>query len=404
MKASKNALLFVLITIVIDAIGLGIIIPSLPDLVAETAHVKKDQSIGYYGLILTIYAFMTFIFSPMVGNLSDRFGRRPILLLSVFGLGLDYTFMYFAPSFAWLVFGRALSGIFGASFTTAAAYIADISDDSNRTKNFGLIGAAFGIGFILGPGIGAAAATISLRAPFAFAALFSLINFVYGFFVLKESLPKHDRRAFEWKRANPIGAFFQISKFKKTRMLFVVMFCVLLANNSVHALWNYYTNKKFDWSITDVGISLVFVGVLFGLVQGLLTGKIVDKLGEKKTAITGVVLLFFTMFCIGIVTESWIMYVLLIPYAFTGIFDPALRSIVSKDVPSNEQGELQGVFTSLMSAAEIIGPPFMLWLYHFGVMQSKTTVSSWIGLPFFISAGIVLCGIFILIQSFRKNK
>ena len=225
---SKNALIFIFITIVIDSTGLGIIIPSLPSLVAEVAKVSIDQSANYYGLILGSYAFMQFLFSPIIGSLSDKFGRRPILLMSLFGLGIDYVFMYFAPNLAWLVVGRCLSGMFGASFTTASAYIADISTQENKTKNFGMVGAAFGIGFIIGPAIGGLLGNFDIRAPFLFAAGLSLLNLIYGTVVLKESLPIENRREFSWKQANPIGAFFDLKKYKSFALVFIVLFLLYM--------------------------------------------------------------------------------------------------------------------------------------------------------------------------------
>src|SRR3989338_5574597 len=353
---SKNALIFVLITICLDSIGLGIIIPSLPDLVAETAHVSKDASTNYYSLILIMYAFMQFLFSPLVGNLSDRFGRRPILLMSVCGLGIDYIFMCFAPDIWWLVVGRGLAGMFCASFTTAAAYIADISTDENRAQNFGMIGAAFGVGFIVGPAIGGLVATWGLRAPFAIAAVLSLVNFVYGLLVLKESLPADQRRKFDWKRANPLGAIKQIRRYAANKYLFLVMFLVLFSNMAVHALWNYYTDKKFGWDKLDVGISLAVVGVCIGVVQG----------------------------------------------GFSGIIDPSIRSIVSAQTESNEQGELQGIFTSMMSFAEIIGPLLMLWIYG-KTLKLGDANPIFYGTAFYVAAGIVLIGFFLMRWAFTKR-
>lgn len=397
----KNALLFILITIAIDSIGLGIIIPSLPDLVAETAHVTRDQSTGYYKLILVVYAFMQFVFSPLVGNLSDRFGRRPILLMSVLGLGLDYVFMCFAPDIWWLVVGRALSGMFGASFTTAAAYIADISTNENRAQNFGLIGAAFGIGFIIGPAIGGLVSTWGLRAPFAIAAGLSLLNFLYGLFVLKESLPKDDRRVFQWKRANPIGSILQLPKFSRNGYLFLVTFLVMMANMSVHSLWNYYTVKKFGWTKMDVGISLAVVGVCFGLVQGALSGKIVKKMGEKGAATLGLLTLIIVTAGIGLIPYGWLMYASILPYALSGILDPSVRSIVSAQTKNNEQGELQGIFTSLMSLAEIVGPIAMLSIYAATLDWGKQN-ELFYGTAFFVAAGIGVVALIVLRWTLKR--
>lgn len=399
---SKNALIFILITICLDSIGLGIIIPSLPDLVAETAHVSKDASTGYYSLILIMYAAMQFLFSPLVGNLSDRFGRRPILLMSVFGLGIDYIFMCFAPDIWWLVIGRGIAGMFGASFTTAAAYIADISTDENRAQNFGLIGAAFGVGFIVGPAIGGLVSTWGLRAPFAIAAVLSLVNFLYGFFVLKESLPVSERRAFDIKRANPLGALKQIRRFAANKYLFLVMFLVLFSNMAVHALWNYYTDKKFGWDKLDVGISLAVVGVCIGIIQGGFSGKIVKKLGEKGAATLGMITLVFVTAGIGLIPYGWMMYAIIIPYALSGIIDPSIRSIVSGQTASNEQGELQGIFTSLMSFAEIIGPLIMLWIYA-STLEIGNQYPIFYGTAFYVAAGIVLIGFILMRWAFRKG-
>lgn len=397
----KNALLFVLITIAIDSIGLGIIIPSLPDLVAETAHVTRDQSANYYKFILVIYAAMQFLFSPLIGNLSDRFGRRPILLISVLGLGLDYIFMFFAPDIWWLVLGRALSGMFGASFTTAAAYIADISTNENRAQNFGMIGAAFGIGFVIGPAIGGLVATWGLRAPFAIAACLSLVNFLYGFFILKESLPADERRAFDWKRANPLGAVLQLKKFARNKYLFLVMFLVLFSNMAVHALWNYYTHKRFGWSNTDIGISLAVVGVCVGIVQAGLAGKIIKRLGERGAATLGLFILMFVSVIIGLIPFGWMMYLSIIPYAFSGIIDPSIRTLVSAQTKNNEQGELQGIFTSLMSLAEIFGPLLMLSIYA-GTLPWGKIEPLWYGTAFYVAGFIVLIALILLRLTLKR--
>lgn len=403
LQTSKTALIFILITICLDSIGLGIIIPSFPALVSETAHVSIDESSKYYGLVLGSYAFMQFLFSPLVGNLSDRFGRRPILLLSVLGMGLDYIVMYFAPDLFWLVLGRAISGIFGASYTTAAAYIADISTPENRAQNFGMIGAAFGIGFVVGPAIGGLLTDFGPRAPFMAAAIFSLINFVYGFLVLKESLPASDRRKFELKRANPLGALLQMGRFKKLKYLFVVSFLLILTNMSVHSAWNYYTISKFGWTIKEVGISLAVVGVFFGIVQGAGTGILIKKLGEKGAATLGLGILFFTLVGISFIPGEmgWMMYLIVAPYALSGIVDPAIRTIVSKGTASNEQGELQGVFTSMMSLGEIIGPQLFMWIFYTARKEYPTEDWSY-GSPF-LAASILALLAFILVRWVLKD-
>jgi MFS transporter, DHA1 family, tetracycline resistance protein len=400
---SKNALIFILITIAIDSIGLGIIIPSLPSLVADATGMTVQESSKYGGLVMATYALTQFLFAPLIGNLSDRFGRKPIILLSLFGLGIDYVFMFYAPSLAWLVVGRAIGGMFGASFTTAAAYIADISTDENRARNFGMIGAAFGIGFIVGPAIGAAVSGFGIRAPFLVASFFTLANLIYGLLFLKESLPADHRRAFDLKRANPIGALIQIQRFARNKYLFLVTFLVLIANAAVHSLWSYYTMSRYSWGPKDVGISLAIVGVSIGLIQGGFSGVIFKKLGERKTTVVGLIILIITITGIGLLPYGWMMYVIILPYALSGISDAGIRSIVSGQTARNEQGELQGIFTSLMSVAEVIGPLFMFWVFYKTTPLAKEN-PIWYGSPFFVGGVIALVALVILRWVFSHVK
>lgn len=402
---SKSALIFILITICLDSVGLGIIIPSFPTLVSETSGVSISESSKYYGLVLGSYAFMQFLFSPLIGNLSDRFGRRPILLLSMLGMGLDYLVMYIAPDLVWLVVGRAISGIFGASYTTAAAYIADISSPENRAKNFGLVGAAFGIGFVIGPAIGGLLSEFGPRAPFLVASFCSLANLVYGFVVLKESLPASDRRAFDIKRSNPLGAIIQMRRYKKLKYLFLVSFLLILTNMSVHSSWNYYTMTKFGWTGKDVGISLAVIGVCFGVVQGVLSGVLVKRFGENGSASLGLIVLTFTLLGIAAIPSDygWMMYVFVFPYAFSGIIEPSIRSIVSRGAKNNEQGELQGVFTSMMSLGEIIGPQFFMWIYYSSVHSFPN--SSWsYGMPFIVASLLSFAAFFIVRWTLKNTN
>jgi DHA1 family tetracycline resistance protein-like MFS transporter len=398
----KSALVFILITICLDSIGLGIIIPSFPTLISETAQVPLGEASQYFGWVMGAYAFMQFVFSPLIGNLSDRFGRRPILLISVLGMSLDYMVMYYAPDLFWLVLGRAISGIFGASFTSASAYIADISTPDKRAQNFGMIGAAFGIGFVIGPAIGGLLSDFGSRTPFLVASFFSMANFIYGLVVLKESLPLENRRKFEWKRSNPFGALQQIKRFEKLKYLFLVSFLTVLTSMCVHSTWNFYSMEKFSWTTKEVGISLAVVGVCFGLVQGGLTGKIVEKLGQKNAAKYGLFLSIFVLIGLGLIDQGWMMYAIILPYAFTGIVDPAIRAMVSGQVQSNEQGELQGIFTSLMSLAEIIGPPLFMWFYY----NFKTSVPNsnlGLGTPFWIAAFIALAAYLLISWTLKGN-
>ena len=399
---SGNAMLFIFITIVIDATGLGIIIPTLPDLIAETSNVELGESKTYAGYIAMVYAAMQFIFAPIVGGLSDRFGRRPVLLMSLFGLAIDYVIMFYAPSLLWLVIGRCISGMFGASYSTATAYIADISTNETRTKNFGMVGAAFGVGFIIGPAIGGVLGDVGIRVPFLFAAGLSFLNFVYGYFVLKETLAEENRRPFSLKRSNPIGSFIQIIKYKELANMFFVIFMYYLAGTAIQNTWVYLTKEKFLWDEIDVGISLAVVGVCVAVVQGGLTGIFAKKLGDVKTAYIGLVMFVLAVMGIGLANHGWMLYALMLPYAFTGLAGPTIQAIMSKNTVASEQGELQGSITSIVSLAEIIGPVFMMALMSWttvGVPEEDRVYGS----PYFAAAFFVLVGFFFFYRAIRKG-
>ena len=355
----SNALIFVFITILIDSIGFGIIIPVMPNLIEYLTHCSDSQAAVYGGWLSVCYAIMQFFCSPIMGGLSDKFGRRPILLLSLFGLGIDYVFQAFAPTIMWLFVGRMIAGIGGASFTTATAYIADISTPEKRGQNFGLVGAAFGLGFIIGPALGGLVGKIDPRAPFMLAAGFSLLNFLYGYFVLPESLLKENRRKFDWKRANPVGSLLHLKSNKILLGLIVSLVLLYLAGHSVQSTWSFFTKFRFHWNESMIGYSLTVVGVLIAVVQGGLIRVIVPKLGQKNSVYVGLLLYMVGLVLFAYASQGWMMYVFLLPYCLGGICGPALQGIMSSQVPMSEQGELQGALTSLMSLTSIFGPLIM---------------------------------------------
>ncbi len=402
---TKKALLFIFVVIMLDATGLGIIIPSLPSLVAETAHVSLEESKSYYGIILSAYALMQFIFSPIIGGLSDRFGRRPILLLSMLGLGIDYVVMYYAPDLTWLVVGRCVSGALGASYTTATAYIADVSSPENKTKNFGMVGAAFGIGFVIGPAIGGVLGDLDIRSPFLFAAGLSFLNLLYGVFVLKESLPAEKRRPFNLLRSNVIGAVVQIVKYRSLGLLFLVVFLYYLAGMAIHTSWVYYTQEKFAWSKMDVGISLAVVGICIAGVQGGLAGFFSKRMGDVRTVYFAMAIFFFSLLGIGFSTAGWMLYVLMIPYAFTGLAGPAIQAIMSNNTAEDAQGELQGSITSILSISEIIGPLLMMWVFTLTTVGVETGKKVY-GSPYFVASVFVVLAVllFRIAVSHSKKK
>lgn len=362
----KAAIGFIFVTLLIDVTGFGIIIPVMPKLIEQLLHITDVSKASQYGGWLTFaYAFMQFIFAPVLGNLSDKYGRRPILLFSLFGFGIDYLFLSFAPSIAWLFVGRLIAGVTGASFTTASAYIADISTNENRAQNFGMIGAAFGLGFIIGPLIGGLLGEYGARVPFMVAAGLALANWLYGYFVLPESLDKAHRREFEWKRANPVGSLLQLKKYPQVAGLVVSLTLVYLAAHAVQSNWSFFNIERFNWSPKMIGISLGAVGLLVGIVQGGLIRFINPKLGNEKSVYVGLGLYALGLLLFAFANHSWMMFVFLIPYCLGGIAGPALQSIISGHVPPTEQGELQGALTSLMSATSIVGPLLMTNLFAY---------------------------------------
>ncbi|HNP95936.1 MAG TPA: TCR/Tet family MFS transporter [Cyclobacteriaceae bacterium] len=360
----KAALGFIFVTLLIDVIGFGIIIPVMPKLIQELTGATLSVASSYGGWLLFAYAFMQFICAPIVGNLSDRFGRRPVLLASLFGFGIDYLFLAFAPTLAWLFVGRFVAGVMGASFTTASAYIADVSTPEKRAQNFGIIGAAFGLGFIIGPLIGGLVGVYGTRIPFLVAAGLTLVNWLYGFFILPESLSQENRRQFEWKRANPVGSLISLKRFPIITGLIASLVLLYISAHAVQTNWSYYTIERFHWDERMIGISLTVVGLVMAIVQGGLIRVIIPKLGQERSVYVGLGLYALGYFLYAISTQSWMMFAVTVPYCLGAIAGPALQGIISNTVPRNEQGELQGALTSLMSLTAIFGPPLMTNIFY----------------------------------------
>ncbi|HVF97211.1 MAG TPA: TCR/Tet family MFS transporter, partial [Flavisolibacter sp.] len=324
MASSRSAAIgFIFITLLIDVIGFGIIIPVLPKLIEELGHVNVSQASRIGGWLLATFAIMQFCFSPLVGNLSDKFGRRPVLLASLLAFGIDYLFLAFAPTLGWLFVGRVIAGITGASFTTASAYIADISAPEDRAKNFGMIGAAFGLGFIIGPAVGGLLGGFGARVPFMVAAGLCLLNFLYGYFVLPESLSKEKRRAFDWKRAIPGVSLYNLRKFPALTGLMFALFLVYLGSHAVQSNWSFFTIERFHWSEKMIGLSLAVVGLLVGGVQAGLTRIVNPRLGNERSIYIGLILYSIGMALFAFATQSWMMFAFLVPYCLGGICGPA---------------------------------------------------------------------------------
>lgn len=403
MSSNKKsaAIGFIFITMLIDITGWGIIIPVIPKLIQELIHDDVSEAAKIGGWIAFAYAITQFIFAPIIGNLSDKFGRRPIILISLFAFGLDYILLALAPNITWLFIGRIIAGISGASITTASAYIADVSTPENRAKNFGMIGAAFGLGFIIGPVIGGLLGQFGSRVPFYAAAVLCLLNFLYGYFILPESLPEHNRREFSLKRANPIGAFMNLRKYPQLIGLVISIFLLYTASHAVHSNWGYYTIYKFNWDERMIGLSLGAIGLLVGLVQGVLIRWVNPKLGNEKSVYVGMALYTFGMLLFALATESWMLFVFLIPYCLGGIAGPAMQSLISGQVPPNEQGEIQGTLSSLMSASAIVGPPMMSTVFYY--FTHKEAPFQFAGAHFVLGAFLMLVSTIIAYYTLRKK-
>lgn len=403
MSSNKKsaAIGFIFITMLIDITGWGIIIPVIPKLIQELIHGDISEAAKYGGWLTFAYAITQFLFAPLVGNLSDKFGRRPIILISLFAFSMDYLLLAFAPTIQWLFVGRIIAGLTGASITTATAYIADVSTPENRAKNFGMVGAAFGLGFIIGPVIGGLLGQYGARVPFYAAAALCLLNFLYGFFILPESLAKENRRAFDIKRANPIGALLHLKKYPKLIGLVIATFLLYVASHAVHSNWSFFTMYQFHWDEKMVGISLGVIGLLVGLVQGGLIRWINPKLGNEKSIYVGMALYTIGMFLFATATQSWMMFVFLIPYCLGGIAGPAMQAVISEQVPANEQGEIQGTMSSLMSASAIIGPPMMSTVFYF--FTHNEAPFKFAGAPFVLGGVLMLLSTIIAYFSFKKR-
>lgn len=400
-KEKSAAIGFIFITMLIDITGWGIIIPVIPKLIAELIQGDISEAAKYGGWLGFAFAFTQFLFAPLVGNLSDKYGRRPIILISLFAFALDYLLLAFSPTITWLFVGRIIAGLSGASITTASAYIADISTPENRAKNFGMIGAAFGLGFIIGPVLGGLLGQYGSRVPFYAAAILCMCNFLYGYFILPESLSKENRREFDWKRANPIGAIKRLKKYPQLIGLVFAIFLLYVGSHAVHSNWSFYTMYQFNWDEKMVGISLGMVGLLVGIVQGGLIRWTSPRLGNEKSIYIGLALYTIGMLLFAFATESWMMFVFLIPYCLGGIAGPALQAVVSGNVPANEQGEIQGTLASLMSASAIIGPPMMTNTFYF--FTHKEAPFEFAGAPFILGGFLMLLSTIIAFYALRRK-
>lgn len=356
MRQHPAALIFILATALIDVMGIGLIIPVLPGLVKELAG-SEAAGARFIGWLTAAYAVMQFVFAPVLGTLSDRYGRRPVLLLSLLGMAFDYVLLYFAPSLGWLLLGRLVAGVTGASLTVANAYIADVSPPEDRAKNFGLLGATFGVGFILGPALGGLLGDFGLRLPFLAAAGLTGLNFLYGLLVLPESLPASARgRRLSRSALNPFTPLKALGEYPITRNLAGTFVLLGLAGQTIFSTWVLYTEGVLNWSPAQNGVALAFFGLLTAGVQAGLIGKSIQVLGERRTILLGLVMSVGEFLVLGFARTSFLLYLSLIFGALGGLANPAIQGLISRQVSETEQGRVQGAITSLNSLVGVVGP------------------------------------------------
>ncbi len=392
---------FIFITMVLSVLGFGLLIPVLPALVKEFNGGDVAAGSHTYGVLVGVFALLQFIGAPILGSLSDRFGRRKVILLSLAGSSIDYVIMALAPNLAWLFLARCISGFTAGVLATANAYVADVTPPEKRAQSYGLLGAAFGLGFIIGPLLGGFLGGYSLRLPFWFAAGCAALNWLYGFFVLPESLKPENRRPFSWARANPIGALKALKRLPAVRGLVESYFLVMLAQAMLYSIWVLYTGHRYSWDTKQVGLSLCAVGVLSSIIQATLVKKAVTALGDSRAMLAGFLLSITAQIGYGFAPQGWMIYTIMCVGSLAGITGPALQSYITKHVPPNEQGAVQGVFSGLMSLAGIPGPLISTWSFGWAVGPGQP---SWLsGLPFFLSASMVLLALVLAVRSFSRH-
>lgn len=400
-KSARRGLFLVFVILFLDIMGIAIIVPVLPAYLKELTGDTISEAAVDGGWLMLVYSGMQFVFAPLIGNLSDRFGRRPILLASVLTFALDNLICALATTYWMLFVGRVLAGISGASFSTAAAYIADVSDDSNRAKNFGLIGIAFGTGFALGPVLGGLLGEFGPRIPFYGAAALSFVNFAIAWFLLPETLEGRNRRRFEWKRANPLGALKQMRNYPGIGWVLLVFFLFWQAHAVYPAVWSFVASYRYDWSEGQIGLSLGIFGVCGALVMAFILPKIIPLLGEWKTGAVG--LMFTGLGLIGYASafQGWMIYAVIIATCLEALADPPLRSIASAKVPPSAQGELQGALSSISSFTTILGP--LMFAQIFGVFTAPQATVTFAGAPYVLAAVFVALAVTINLLKVRPR-
>jgi DHA1 family tetracycline resistance protein-like MFS transporter len=394
-------LIFIFITLLIDVLGFGVIIPVLPRLVSSLAGGGPSAGAHVFGLLMASFGLMQFLFSPLLGSLSDQFGRRPVLLLSLLFTVVDYVIQALAPNIEWLFVGRILAGITGASFTVANAYIADITAPEKRAQSFGMIGAAFGIGFILGPALGGLLGAVSARAPFWAAAGLSLLNCIYGAFVLPESLDQEHRRPLSISTLNPLRGFGILARFPWVLAMAASIGLLNLAQQCLQSTWVLYTEYRYHWTPLDNGLSLALIGLMTAIVQVGLIRVLVPKLGERRAVLVGFLFNMIGFLGFAFASHGWMLYPVLIVWCLSGIAGPTIQSLLSKQYEANEQGAVQGALASLQSLMGVIGPILATWI--FGYFTAPTAPINLPGSPFLLGAALIIASGLLARRALRRQ-
>jgi DHA1 family tetracycline resistance protein-like MFS transporter len=397
----KPAAVFIFVTLVIAIMGIGLILPVLPGLVTEFRGGDIAEASHVYGWLVGSFALMQFLGSPILGALSDRFGRRRVILISLAGSAIDYVVMALAPTLAWLFIARAIAGLTAGILATTNAYVADVTAPEDRAKAFGMVGAAFGLGFILGPAVGGLLGEFGLRVPFWAAAGLAALNWLYGMFVLPESLAPENRREFKWRRANPVGTLLALRRFPAVFGLAGAHFMMSLGHMMMHSVWVLFMGFRFGWTTFEVGASLGVAGATSVIVQAGLVKPIIGRIGERRGFILAGCVAIVAMTGYGFATHGWMIYTILVFASIGGIGGPALQSYITRHVPLNEQGSLQGAFASLMSVAGIVGPPVAAWTFGWAIDPANTFHIP--GLPFFESAALLAIAVALAVRSFNRE-
>jgi DHA1 family tetracycline resistance protein-like MFS transporter len=401
MKSSGKALAFVLITILVDAMGIGIIVPVIPSLLMELAGKGLSSVAVYNGWLMMLFAGLQFLSAPILGNLADCYGRRPVLLVSLAAYGADLIIMGVAPTIGWLFIGRALSGIFSATVVVASAYISDVTTDAERARGFGWMGAAFGLGFVIGPAIGGLLGEYNNRLPFFVAAGFAIANVIFGYFVLPETLPPEDRREFSLRRAHVVGSLRRMFRYPIVRGLLLALVFFNVAQDANLATWTFVTMEKFEWTAFDIGMSMTFIGVCMAIFQGFAVGPAVKWLGDNRAVIAGFAMFVVSFFGFALATAGWQMYAWTVIFAMGSISGPAMTAILSKRLPTNEQGELQGALTALRSITACFGPVMMTWLFSY--FSSPVAPIQFAGAPFLVAGILTTAGLLVIFRTLRQS-